>query len=28
LSDEDIESHLKKLAQLGVLDAISLPEEE
>ncbi len=28
ISDEDIESHLKKLAQLGVLDAISLPEEE
>ncbi len=28
LSDEDIESHLKKLAQLGVLDAIKLPEEE
>jgi hypothetical protein len=28
LSDEDIESHLKKLAQLGVLDAINLPEEE
>jgi len=28
LSDEDIESHLKKLAQLGVLDAITLPEEQ
>lgn len=28
ISDEDIESHLKKLALLGVLDAISLPEEE
>ena len=28
ISDEDIESHLKKLAQLGVLDALSLPEEE
>jgi len=28
LSDEDIESHLKKLAQLGVLKAIRLPEEE
>jgi hypothetical protein len=28
LSDEDIESHLRKLAQLGVLKAIRLPEEE
>ena len=28
LSDEDIETHLKKLSQLGVLDAITLPEEE
>jgi hypothetical protein len=28
ISDEDIESHLKKLDQLGVLAAISLPEEE
>lgn len=28
LSDEDIEAHLKKLAQLGVLNAILLPEEE
>ena len=28
ISDEDIESHLKKLALLGMLDAISLPEEE
>jgi hypothetical protein len=28
ISDEDIEAHLKKLAQLGVLDAINLPEEE
>lgn len=28
ISDDDIESHLKKLAQLGVLDALSLPEEE
>jgi hypothetical protein len=28
ISDEDIESHLKKLAQLGVLDALSLPEDE
>ena len=28
LSDEDIESHLRKLAQLGVLKAIRLPEDE
>lgn len=28
LSDEDIECHLRKLAQLGVLKAIRLPEEE
>lgn len=28
ISDEDIEAHLKKMAQLGVLDAINLPEEE
>jgi hypothetical protein len=28
LSDEDIESHLKKLAQLGILKVIRLPEEE
>jgi hypothetical protein len=28
LSDEDIEAHLKKLANLGVLNAIRLPEEE
>jgi len=28
LSDEDIESHLKKLSQLGVLKAIRLPEEK
>jgi len=28
LSDEDIETHLKKLANLGVLNAIRLPEEE
>ena len=28
LSDEDIECHLRKLAQLGVLRAIRLPEEE
>jgi hypothetical protein len=28
ISDEDIESHLQKLASLGVLDAVSLPEEE
>lgn len=28
LSDDDIESHLRKLAQLGVLKAIRLPEEE
>ena len=28
LSDEDIEAHLKKLAQLGVLNAIRLPEGE
>jgi hypothetical protein len=28
VSDEDIESHLRKLAQLGVLKAIRLPEEE
>jgi hypothetical protein len=28
LSDEDIECHLRKLAQLGVLNAIRLPEEE
>jgi len=28
LSDEDIECHLRKLAQLGVLKAIRLPEKE
>jgi hypothetical protein len=28
LSDDDIECHLRKLAQLGVLKAIRLPEEE
>jgi hypothetical protein len=28
LSDEDIECHLRKLAQLGVLKAIRLPEEQ
>jgi hypothetical protein len=28
LSDEDIESHLRKLAQLGVLSVIRLPEEK
>jgi hypothetical protein len=28
LSDEDIEAHLKKLASLGVLNSIRLPEEE
>jgi hypothetical protein len=28
LSDEDIETHLKKLANLGVLKAIHLPEEK
>jgi hypothetical protein len=28
LSDEDIEGHLKKFANLGVLDAIELPEKE
>jgi hypothetical protein len=28
LSDEDIECHLRKLAKLGVLKAIRLPEEE
>jgi len=27
-SDEDIETHLKKLGNLGVLNAIRLPEEE
>jgi hypothetical protein len=27
-SDEDIECHLRKLAQLGVLKAIRLPEEQ
>jgi len=28
ISDEDIEAHLMKLARLGVLDAINLPEDE
>jgi hypothetical protein len=28
LSDEDIESHLRKLAQLGVLQSVRLPEEK